>query len=207
MIRKKIFITPILKKNKYNEVEFCVGKNWYTFLKRLNYNYYSFYSSSINDIEENLSFCSGVIIQGTGDIAKVKNNNENRLRDQFEKKVIDICLKKKKPIFFVCRGFQLINYLFKGKKKKVSNHIKINHYIYFDNKKSFSKVIKLKVNSFHNYSISNLGKVLKPVAKCKEGYIEMAENRKYLILCMMFHPERKNFSQSAIDSIIKNFFK
>jgi gamma-glutamyl-gamma-aminobutyrate hydrolase PuuD len=207
MAKKKIFISPILKKNKYKEIEFSVGKNWYNFLKKLNYNYYSFYSSSINDIEENLSFSSGVIIQGTGDISKVKKNSENFLRDQFEKKVIDICLKKKIPILGVCRGFQLMNYLFKGKIKKVGDHIKINHYIYFANKKNFLKTSKIKVNSFHNYSISNLGRVLRPVAKCKEGFIEMAENKEYMILCMMFHPERKNFSQSAINLIIKNFFK
>ena len=65
---------------------------------------------------------------------------------------------------------------------------------------------KVKVKCFHNYCITKLPKKFNVISKSSDNTIEAAENISKNILCFMFHPERKNLSQTQINNHIKNFF-
>ena len=65
---KKIFISPIIKKNKYLETEFSYGNNWNNFFKK-DITLFTFFSLHNEIINNFISNCDGVIIQGSGDIS------------------------------------------------------------------------------------------------------------------------------------------
>ena len=56
----------------------------------------------------------------------------------------------------------------------------------------FNKNLKKnnKVNSYHNYSITNLGSSLSSLATAMDNTIEAFKHKKYKILGVMWHPER-----------------
>ena len=74
---------------------------------------------------------------------------------------------------------------FKSKIIKKNGHTKNNHFIYFN-----SRIKNQKVNSYHDYSITKLGKNLDIIAYTKDGSIEAFRHKKKKILGIMWHPER-----------------
>lgn len=203
---KKIFISPIIKKNKYLETEFSYGNNWNNFFKK-DITLFTFFSLHNEIINNFISNCDGVIIQGSGDISKVKKNKINLLRDNFEKIIIKKAIKENIPLLCVCRGFQLINNYFKGKliKSRNFNHVKTNHLVTLKSNKFFKKK-KIYTNSYHNYKIIKLAKKLNPIGTAKDNSIEIAISKNEKILCFMFHPERNSFSQKDIKKTLDIFF-
>lgn len=204
---KKIFISPLIRNNKYLETEFSYGDNWNNFFTK-NVALFTFFSRDNKIINNFINNCDGVIIQGTGDIGLVKKNKINLLRDSFEKKIIKKAIKKKIPLLCVCRGFQLINNFFKGKlvKSRNFNHVKTNHLVTLKSNKFFKKK-KIYTNSYHNYKIIKLAKKLSPIGRAEDNSIEIAISKNKKILCFMFHPERNSFSQKDIKKTLDIFFK
>ena len=64
----------------------------------------------------------------------------------------------------------------------------------------------LYVNSYHNFTIKFLPKIFKIIAKHQDNSIEIASYKKK-IYCLMFHPERKNNSQTKINEYFKKILK
>ena len=64
-----------------------------------------------------------------------------------------------------------------------------------------------KINSFHNYSINNLGKNLLVSAKNNKGTIKAIEHEKYRIFGQMWHSEREHKFYSEDITLIQDFFK
>ena len=104
----------------------------------------------------------------------------------------------------VCRGFQIISKIYKGKIFKTVNHVKKNHHLNIHNNKFLNKK-KLLVNSYHNYCIKFLPSNFEIIARHADNSIEAAMIKKKKVLCVMFHPERKNISQSIVDKMVKMF--
>ena len=85
---------------------------------------------------------------------------------------------------------------------------KINEYSLKINNQNFGFKIKiLKINSYHNYAISQLPKHFNLIVRCSDNSIEIAKSNKYKILSFMFHPERRNISQKKINKIVFSHFK
>ena len=144
-------------------------------------------------------------MSGGNDLYSIKKKKENFIRDEFEKRLLKFAIKKSIPILAVCRGFQFVNYHFGGSFQKVNNHVK-NHKITF--KKFFFIKHKnvLTTNSFHNYSIHKLAYNFQNIAQTKDKIVEIAYAKNEKILCFMFHPERKNSSQSIINKLVFKYF-
>ena len=53
--------------------------------------------------------------------------------------------------------------------------------------------------------ISSLNENFKCIGKSKDNSIEIAILKQKKVLCLMFHPERKNKSQKSINKLITNF--
>jgi len=122
---------------------------------------------------------SGIVFSGGDDIGKYK------LRDDTEEVLLSYAIKKKIPIFGICRGMQLIGKYFNVKLIKVNNHVKLEHYI-------FSEKKKIKVNSYHNYSLIKCPKGFKIEYQSLDGNIESIESKQKKIYACMWHPERYN---------------
>jgi putative glutamine amidotransferase len=76
------------------------------------------------ELEQYLNEMDGFVFQGGADISPSTYGDEmiengrwpgDRHRDQYELKIMDWAFKNKKPIFGICRGFQLLNVYFGGK--------------------------------------------------------------------------------------------
>lgn len=203
---KKILISPFVEINKYKKIVLSLNLEWFTYLKKLRFKASVFnpYLSSLSQLKN----IDVIIISGGGDIYKLKKNKINLLRDKFEKKLIEEGIKMRVPIIAVCRGFQLIVSLFTNKAKnfiKTKEHKNTNHLIVFENKNSISNKNEIVVNSYHNIAIKKLSEKFDIIAKSKDDNIEIAQLKDKKILGLMFHPERKNKDQPAIDKIIKKF--
>ena len=63
----------------------------------------------------------------------------------------------------------------------------------------------INTNSFHNYQIKNKPNNFDVLGISKDKNLEILYNNSKKILSLMFHPERKNKSQSFIDNMLRCF--
>lgn len=199
---KNILITQNVKYSKRRGYEFYLAKDWYDYSKKMKFNLisydYIFKNKYLLDKK-----IDGLILSGGNDLNNLKKQKANYFRDKEEAKILNFFLKEKIPILCVCRGFQFITHIFGGKLSKSKSHVIKNHKIFLTNSKS-KKNNFLQVNSFHNYKINHLPKNFEIIATHQDKSIEIAKYKEK-ILCLMFHPERKNFSQNKINNFIKEF--
>ncbi len=152
---------------------------------------------------ENFAF-AGILLTGGNDLASVNNTAENRMRDVFEKKLIDISISTDIPILGVCRGMQVIGEFFGLSIRKCDRHVASKHRLNVDKMSNLFKMIKneeLTVNSYHNYCLENISKNgLRVAAVSEDGTVEAVEHQKYKISAHMWHPERVNpFSEDDMN--------
>ena len=198
---KKILITTNVKFSKKRGFVFSLEKNWSDYSRKLKFNLISCnYDKTSFDLIK-FKKIDGVIFSGGNDLQIFDKKKENIFRDKNEKKIFNLAILHKIPILAVCRGYQLIASIFNHKLIYINNHIKKNHTIYISNN-SLTSLKKINVNSFHNYAVINSSKNFEIIGKHKDETIEVIYSKKKNILCLMFHPERKNISQKIIDNLI-----
>ncbi len=202
---KDILITQSVLYSKKRGFTFLLSKDWHDYAEKINIKLipYDFIFSEKKLRKLNLK---GVIFTGGNDLYKKNKKKENLFRDNREVMLLKYMIKNNYRILGICRGFQLISDYFKSELIKKNGHVKMNHVLNLYKSKFTNKKI-LKVNSFHNYCITNLPKKFNVISKSSDETIEIAENISKNILCFMFHPERKNPSQIQINNYIKFFFR
>jgi len=204
---KNILISSKIIKDRYNITGSFIENNWKKFFEKKKINLINTYGMS--DLEKNLSYFKpiGIIFSGGNDINKVKKNKINYERDLHERKLLSFALKTKIPILGVCRGFQFIVSELGGQLKKKPNHVRTRHKLKI-NSQIFSQNIKeLIINSYHNICVVKLNEFFTCFYLNKDKTIEFALSKDKKIMCMMFHPERKNKSEILVKKIIFDFFK
>ena len=141
---------------------------------------------------------NGFIFSGGEDL------NQNKERYKIEKEIYNFCIKKKIPLFGICRGLQMIANLNKVKLVRVKNHVAKRHMILSNlKKKNFIR----EVNSFHNWKINNCPKNFDITHVSFDKVIEGIKHKIHPIHAYMWHPEReKKYHQSDIN-IFKKIFK
>ena len=184
---------------KYKEMRDNIDIRFIHLFQRLNF-VPILIPTSISNIELFINKMSldGIILSPGGDPLK------QDIRKKNEFKIIKYCIKKKIPILGICRGAQIINLYFKGKLKKVKNHVRVNHQIFG----RLIKTKKIKVNSYHDLGFDKkmLGDNLVVQAYAKDQVIECFSHKKFNILGIMWHPERNKKIKSFDMNIIKSFF-
>lgn len=190
---KKIALTQrLIKNNTYFEIRDALDVNWGKLVDALDFEPlilpvgYDF---------KKLKF-DGLILTGGNDLSSISGDEIDLKRDNFEKALIEYCIKNQIPVYGVCRGLQIINEYFGGSLKRVENHTAVKHIL--DNGK--------EANSYHNYAADKLGEGLEVLARSQDGIIEVIKHKKYKIYAQMHHPERDNpFGKSEI-AFIRGYF-
>lgn len=170
--------------------------------------------NTLDNIDHLVEIADMVILTGGDDInLNYENKNtpdsENYLthRDVQEYRIIDTCIKKKIPILGVCRGMQIINYRFGGFSRTLDSktHVNNEHEIFILNESTIGE--RLSVNSYHNQGIfsDTLGEEMNILAVSQDNSIEAFEHKKYSIMGIMWHPERKKPFSRADKELIVNF--
>jgi putative glutamine amidotransferase len=128
-------------------------------------------------------------------------------RDEFEFRFLEVFLKREKPIFAICRGFQVLNIMMGGtlvqdipSKLGPVHHLQspgsqsIAHQVTLDQNSLIYKILGetvIDVNSFHHQTVDKLGNGLRAVGKSEEGLIEVFEHDAHpYLLAVQWHPER-----------------
>ncbi len=200
---KKIGVTQRLAKTKFGELRSQIDIKLLEFINSCGYQpimipYFNL-RKKINSSNKLLKWVSriklsGLVLSGGDDIGKYI------LRDKSEMILIKYFLKKKIPIFGICRGMQVIGKYFNVGLKNVKNHAGQNHFVCMKKK-------KFKVNSFHNFSIKKCPKNFEVEFLSLDGNIESIFSKPKRVYACMWHPERyKKFKKKDIESF-KRLFK
>ncbi len=200
---KNFLITQNVSYDSKKGYQFSLSKDWFDYSAKIGINLipynYRFSSKYLINLK-----IEGVIFSGGNDLYHLNKKKENFFRDKEEKKLFKYFSIKNMPILGICRGFQFIAHKFDGSIVKSKNHIKKKQKIYLL-KNNFLKDKSLYVNSYHKFSVNFLPKNFEIIARHKDKSIEIARYKK--IYCLMFHPERKNYSQKKIDQLLKKILK
>lgn len=180
--------------------------------------------TSLENVEEYIDFCDGILLSGGGDvnseILKIEKNKLNDnvplIRDEFEIEIIKRAIEKDIPMLCICRGIQILNVACGGtlvqhinghSGNKIDYHHKI---IIKKESRLFESVqdVVLDVNSAHHQVIAKLGENLMINAFSNDGYIEGIESTKNkYILGVQWHPEYLIEKSERNLNIFKEFIK
>ena len=191
-----------------------------------------------NILMDLLGEMDGFVMQGGHDIAPVTYNENpigkwkgDAIRDTYELKILDFAIQNNKPVFGICRGFQLMNVYFGGslyqdtitQRKNTNNHRSgelydtIKHPILFK-KDSFLDQIYHDVqnpfvNSVHHQAVKELGDGLEVYAHSEDGLIEAFGYTKFpdgKVFGVQWHPEFSHtLGKDVIDAdlLFQSFLK
>ena len=165
----------------------------------------------------------GIILTGGNDInpklygGKPIDGDCSDDMDNTYKKLIEIALERKLPLFGNCRGAQFINVFFGGKliqdvKEETGvNHVNVKHKIKITDEKAAGFIGKKEfiANSYHKQGImkDTLSSELKDFAITDDGVIEGIYHPKYPIAGVLWHPERPGSDKEADKKLIGAFIK
>nr|MBI4157182.1 gamma-glutamyl-gamma-aminobutyrate hydrolase family protein [Candidatus Woesearchaeota archaeon] len=210
-------------KNKHGDLIDNLENNYVSYYEKFGIELFVVPNSSKNlDIYFKKLPIEGIILTGGNDVnpelygEKIKNGMSiTNERDNTERKLMDIAVKRKLPVLGNCRGSQFINVYFGGKLINIKEVIgdKVNHVASVHEveivdekaKKLFGS--KMEVNSYHNYGSDkkNLSPKLKIFARAKDGVIEGFYHSGLPIVGINWHPERKSLNEKENEKLIKAF--
>ena len=193
-----IGITSNIKEYYSGYIDF-IDHYWLNYFEKKNINYYLIPNKKKTSIKI-LNKINLLIIPGGNDVSDFLKTSS--MRNSIENKLIKACSKKNIPILGICRGAQLLNKNSGGKIKKIKNHMRTRHNIFFT-KNSIVKKNSLIVNSFHNNGIkkNDLSKKFNMLANDKSENVEMFISKNKKIIGVMWHPEREK-STLILDKLI-----
>ena len=170
----------------------------------------------------------GLIICGGNDIDPAYYNekmngsvNIDAKRDMAEFALAKAFAEKKKPIFGICRGCQLLNVAFGGNLyqdiSNASEHCSFSDYdlvhkVTVKNDRFLYKMYgaEFYVNSFHHQAIKEIGNGFDVLATADNTTIEGIIHKELPIFGVQWHPERMCFANKREDTVdgaeIFNFF-
>lgn len=126
---------------------------------------------------------SGIVLVGGNSLVKYGGNAPER--DETDKILIDLAIRKSIPLYGFCRGMQSILDYFGESLVKVSGHVAVHHEVKGVEGTDF-------VNSYHNEAcISLKSNDLIPLLSTDDGVIEKVKHSVYQIVGTMWHPERE----------------
>ncbi len=180
---KNILIIPKVE-NKHDENYLCVDNNWLVFLNKV-FKKYNLEIAPFISRKPDL-----IILSGGNELIRKNSNKSDRYRNYLNSKFLKYGIKNKIKVIGICLGAQFIAKKFSSNIERVNNHVG-KHKIFYEKKllkKNFP--ITDTVNSFHNFSIINLGKNLVCLASAKDKTIELFAHKKFKLIGVMWHPER-----------------
>lgn len=165
--------------------------------------------SAEQNAEELAEVCDGLLLSGGDDIepelfGETKLNASVKLdpaRTDNEYALIEAFRRREKPVFGICRGFQLLNVYYGGSLYQDMTVQKgwfhmvphLLHDITCDRNSILGELYgeQVQVNSTHHQGICKLGEGLRPTAWSENGQlIEAWEHEQEPVFGVQFHPER-----------------
>ncbi|MBU6153335.1 MAG: gamma-glutamyl-gamma-aminobutyrate hydrolase family protein [Bdellovibrionales bacterium] len=173
-----------------------------------------------------LSEMQGFVFQGGADLAPssygetpIENGRwpGDPHRDAYELSILDWAVENKKPVFGICRGFQLLNVYFGGtlyqdlllqtgtpvEHRNAEKYDHVFHEVECTKDGLLAKIYqqeRLTVNSVHHQGVKTLGKDLQVDARSRQdGLIEAFHHTALPVFGVQWHPE---FSHTLRGTVI-----
>lgn len=105
-------------------------------------------------------------------------------RDGTDRRLIELALRERIPVYGFCRGMQSILDYFGCRLENVSGHVSVRH-------TAAGIWGTLDVNSYHNQACREAAEPLQVAAMSADGVIEAVECPQFRIMATMWHPERE----------------
>ena len=149
--------------------------------------------------EEYADLADGLLLSGGKDVAPALYGEELKydfvitdpLRDDLEWKLIKAFVDRKKPIFGICRGVQVINVFLGGTlHQDIPAHSGGCHGIRCTGALSALVGPAPTVNSYHHQAVDQPAPCLQTAARASDGIIEALMHATAPILGVQWHPER-----------------
>ena len=180
---------------------------------------------------KNTLSCDGLLLPGGADIEpslygkerEEKCGKPNVVRDKNEFEIFRAYVKTEKPIFCICRGFQLLNVACGGTLyQDIGGIIKCNHSDFLKRAKaihgiSVSADTKLfgifgkndvGVNSLHHQAVENVGENLIVSAVSEDGFVEALELKGHpFCIGVQWHPEHMSKADALQQRLFDEFVK
>jgi putative glutamine amidotransferase len=210
MSRPTLGITQnVIQGKKSTDISWGLEAVWSEFAKVLDLNLVPIIPTN-NSF--NVKIFDGYILSGGKMSSELDNTcspfyHHCKLREEFEKDLLNFAMEGNRAILGICRGFQMMNLNFGGSITKVDDHVGKDHLIFPINNGHNVKFPPV-VNSYHNYAIPSLGlgSVFEALAVDSDGNIEFAKHESCEILGVMWHPERDNLVKNREHNFLREFF-
>lgn len=152
--------------------------------------------------------CDGLLLTGGDDVDPALFGRENRgsrgidrARDEAELALLDAFCGRRKPVFAICRGHQVVNVWLGGSLIQDLGSLTPFHQreegdqVHLIQAERGSLLHRLygpvfPVNSSHHQGLERLGRGLRASAWAEDGTVEAVEHESLPILSVQFHPER-----------------
>ena len=123
-----------------------------------------------------------VILAGGNDMPDIRTWRDNHYaaRDDFERRLIDLCIAHRAPVVGVCRGFHFLNWARGGTHRLMQDP-------YDDRSVDLGD---FSVTCHHTIEIDRLAPGFEILRQDDHGVIEMAVDRTHRLLGIGWHPER-----------------
>ena len=175
-----------------------------------------------NDIDDVLNTIDGLLFTGGGDAKRFSKEDLPDLREQqptrydFEAKLLKSAKEAKKPIFGICRGFQMIIEVFGGSlSSDVIDGHKQNTYggepwhdVVIKEGSFLHRIVndtKWEVNSFHIQKVERIPNNFTATAIANDEVIEAVECNDAFVVGTQFHPEELLWGDNRAELIFKKF--
>lgn len=191
------------------------------------------FNEDLESIREMVEHVDGVILSGGHDVNPYNYGEDPLLkigevfpeRDVFDMEIYKTAVKFNKPVFGICRGFQIINVVNGGslyqdlsyadfvklKHDQQDNPSQATHSVNFEEGTFLREILgeENKVNSFHHQILKDVAPGFKVVAKSPDGVVESIQKitEDCFVFGVQWHPEMLSVkyedSQKVFDEFVK----
>lgn len=191
------------------------------------------FNEDLESIREMVEHVDGVILSGGHDVNPYNYGEDPLLkigevfpeRDVFDMEIYKTAVKFNKPVFGICRGFQIINVINGGslyqdlsyadfvklKHDQQDNPSQATHFVKFEEGTFLRDILgeESKVNSFHHQILKDVAPGFKVVAKSPDGVVESIQKitEDCFVVGVQWHPEMLSVkyedSQKVFDEFVK----
>ena len=195
------------------------------------------FNEDLESIREMVEHVDGVILSGGHDVNPYNYGEDPLLkigevfpeRDVFDMEIYKTAVKYNKPVFGICRGFQIINVVNGGslyqdlsyadfvklKHDQQDNPSQATHFVKFEEGTFLRDILgeEIKVNSFHHQILKDVAPGFKVVAKSPDGVVESIQKitEDCFVVGVQWHPEMLSVkyedSQKVFDEFVKEVEK
>ena len=191
------------------------------------------FNEDLEATREMVEKVDGIILSGGHDVNPYYYGEDPMLkigelfpeRDVFDMELYKTAIELKKPIFGICRGYQIINVINGGtlyqdlsyadfvkiKHDQVDNPTQATHFVELEEGTFLKNILgeKYKVNSFHHQILKDVAPGFKVVAKSSDGVIESIEKitEDSFVIGVQWHPEMLSASNEKSQAIFNAFVK